>query len=197
MEGFAKAAVAELDHKCCQKAVQTAFTALCCKNSAVEEASASGAKSSCLSSAAATKTASSCSSLKSASTKTASAKANKKASACEKTCGAEAAAACASLKTASSCSGSAEAAFASISQREGKRLVLTGEAKCAKCDFAMEECSPVFQTADGKVYPLVKNDYTKKMKMKKAEAENGFEIVTKVRKLDGVKYLEVRNLKVL
>jgi hypothetical protein len=80
--------------------------------------------------------------------------------------------------------------------RTGTRLVLTGTALCGMCNLkTTEACTPVFQTADGKIYPLMKNDYVKKMRNTKTD--NGFEIVTRVRRVDGVKYLEVEVLKTL
>jgi hypothetical protein len=100
---------------------------------------------------------------------------------------------------AHSCSKSASAATASVADirhREGKRIVLTGKAVCGKCNLGLtEKCNSVFQTADGSAYRLIKNNHVKTMR--KTETPNGFRIVSYVRKFDGQKYLEVKNVKTL
>ncbi len=102
----------------------------------------------------------------------------------------------AALAGARSCSRSASAAtLAEINYREGKRLVLTGNSACGAELELTESCQSVFKTADGKIYRLMKNGHAKKMQNTKAD--NGFEIVTYVRLLDGEKYLEVKNFKTL
>ena len=103
----------------------------------------------------------------------------------------------AALAGASSCSRSASVAtLAEINYREGKRVVLTGESVCGHCDLELtESCQAAFKTADGKIYRLMKNK--KVTKMQNTKADKGFKIVTRVRKIDGEKYLEVRNFKVL
>ena len=100
------------------------------------------------------------------------------------------------LAGGSSCSRSASVAtLAEINYREGKRLVLTGNSACGAELELTESCQSVFKTADGKIYRLMKNGHAKKMQNTKAD--NGFEIVTYVRLLDGEKYLEVKNFKTL
>ena len=88
------------------------------------------------------------------------------------------------------------AEFAKIEANEGKTLVLTGDALCELCDLEWSEtCNTAFKTADGKVYRLIKNEATQKLR--KAEAEKGFEITTRVVEVDGEKYLELENFKAL
>ncbi|MEE9271129.1 MAG: hypothetical protein V3V49_12810 [Candidatus Krumholzibacteria bacterium] len=96
-----------------------------------------------------------------------------------------------------SCSKGAKAAsLADIRHREGKRVVLTGNAVCGKCNLGLTEaCQTFFQTADGTAYRLMKNNHVKAMR--NTETPNGFRIVSYVRKLDGTKYLEVKNFKTL
>ena len=100
---------------------------------------------------------------------------------------------------ASSCSKSAAkttASLADIRHHEGKRMILTGNTACGKCDLDLTEaCQGIFQTADGKVYRLMKNNHVKAMRS--TETDKGFRIVSYVRKLDGVKYLEVKNVRTL
>ncbi|HEX5132202.1 MAG TPA: hypothetical protein VFX92_06935 [Candidatus Krumholzibacteria bacterium] len=80
--------------------------------------------------------------------------------------------------------------------RENKRVVVAGTYACAHCTLhATETCAPVFKTADGKVYPLIRNPLA--ADLRKADTGNGLEIATSVKKIDGVKYLEVKSYKVL
>ncbi|MDH3199059.1 MAG: hypothetical protein OEO21_12560 [Candidatus Krumholzibacteria bacterium] len=77
-----------------------------------------------------------------------------------------------------------------IPYREAKRLVVVGTMACGSCTYKKTaSCAPLVKTEDGKVYPLVKNHMIKRMHQ--AETEQGFELSTRVRKFDGVKYLEV------
>ena len=95
--------------------------------------------------------------------------------ACSKPCGAKAA------KTAS---------VESIGEREGTRVVLVGHYACGHCDLGLDSgCQPAFQTKDGKNYLLIQNNLSKELKA--AARDTDVEIVTSVKKLDGVKYLEV------
>ncbi len=83
-----------------------------------------------------------------------------------------------------------------IPYRENKRLVLSGAYVCGHCNLKVTEgCSPMFKTADGKIYPLIKNPEA--MKLRAADSGNGVEIATSVKKLDGIKYLEVKSYKSL
>ncbi|MFQ5510507.1 MAG: hypothetical protein ACE5EO_01535 [Candidatus Krumholzibacteriia bacterium] len=88
------------------------------------------------------------------------------------------------------------ASVADIRGHEGTRVVLTGNAVCGKCNLGISEaCQSFFQTADGKVYRLIKNNHVKAMR--DAQAKNGFRIVSYVRKLEGAKYLDVQHVKTL
>lgn len=101
--------------------------------------------------------------------------------------------------TAASCDKStktAAAAVDAIPYREDKRLVLTGTYECGHCGIgATAECAPMFKTADGKVYPLWNSEHVSTMRNDK-KAKN-VEIATLVKKVDGVKYLDVKSYKAL
>lgn len=105
----------------------------------------------------------------------------------------------AAVRTAGSYSCSRSASTASLAElpyHEGRRIVLTGNTVCGKCVATVtDNCQTVFQTADGKYYLLLENNRVEDMK--ETKANDGFEIVTYVRKLDGTKYLEVKTYKVL
>lgn len=94
---------------------------------------------------------------------------------CSKTCGA---------KTAKT------AAIESIDDAEGKTYTLTGRYVCGACDLGVgKECQPAFKTVDGKNYLLSKNNLSQKLR--EDARDKDVEIVTRVKKYDGVKYLEV------
>ncbi len=94
---------------------------------------------------------------------------------CSKPCGPKAA------KTAS---------VETIGEREGARVVLVGHYACGHCDLGVSDaCQPAFQTKDGKNYLLSRNNLSKELKVSARNTD--VEIVTSVKKLDGVKYLEV------
>jgi len=101
--------------------------------------------------------------------------------------------------TSASCDKSTQTAAAAVDvvpYREDKRLVLTGTYECGHCGVgATAECSPMFKTADGKVYPLWNSDRVANLRSDKA-AKN-VEIATVVKKVDGVKYLDLKSYKVL
>ena len=83
-----------------------------------------------------------------------------------------------------------------IPYRADKRLVLSGTMQCGHCSYeATESCAPLLKTVDGKVYPLAPGQIL--TKMKKTEAADGFEVTTRVKKIDGVKYLDVVSFKAL
>lgn len=80
--------------------------------------------------------------------------------------------------------------------RENKRVVLTGAYVCGHCTLHVTDgCSPMFKTADGKVYPLIKNNESSSLR--KADTGKGVEIASSVKKIDGIKYLEVKSYKAL
>jgi hypothetical protein len=94
---------------------------------------------------------------------------------CSKPCGPKAA------KTAS---------IETIGVREGARVVLVGHYACGYCDLGVSDaCQPAFQTKDGKNYLLSRNNLSKELKVSARNTD--VEIVTSVKKLEGVKYLEV------
>jgi len=94
---------------------------------------------------------------------------------CAKPCGPKAA------KTAS---------IETIGEREGARVVLVGHYACGYCDLGVSDaCQPGFQTKDGKNYLLSRNNLSKELKATARDTD--VEIVTRVKKLDGAKYLEV------
>ncbi|MCZ6767066.1 MAG: hypothetical protein O7D32_09060 [bacterium] len=98
--------------------------------------------------------------------------------------------------TASGCSYSKKVSltYAEVNLHEGRRLVLTGNAVCSKCTFkTTESCSTLFQTADGNIYRLIDNNMIKGLRA----AEDDVKITTTVRKIDGVKYLEVETFKAI
>jgi hypothetical protein len=89
-----------------------------------------------------------------------------------------------------------KAAVDELPYRENKRVVLTGAYVCGSCQLHVTEgCSPLFKTADGKVYPLIQNPEA--TRLRQADAGKGVEIASTVKKLDGVKYLEVKSYKTL
>lgn len=105
----------------------------------------------------------------------------------------------AAVKTAgagASCEKSTTTAAAAVDvvpYREDKRLVLTGTYECGHCGVgATAECSPMFKTADGKVYPLWNSDRVSSLRK---DEDKNVEISTVVKKVDGVKYLDVKSYK--
>lgn len=79
--------------------------------------------------------------------------------------------------------------------KENKKVNLAGSYACGHCTLAKtEDCSPMFKTADGKVYPLFKN--SRSSALKELEGKN-IQVSGSVKKVDGVKYLEVKSYKVL
>ena len=82
-----------------------------------------------------------------------------------------------------------------VPYREDKRLVLTGSYECGHCGIgATAECSPMFKTVDGKVYPLWNSDRVASLRQ---DNDKNVEIATVVKKVDGVKYLDVKSFKAL
>jgi len=82
-----------------------------------------------------------------------------------------------------------------VPYREDKRLVLTGSYECGHCGIgATAECSPMFKTVDGKVYPLWRSSHVASLRQ---DNDKNVEIATVVKKVDGVKYLDVKSYKSL
>ncbi|HEX6790075.1 MAG TPA: hypothetical protein VF247_02080 [Candidatus Krumholzibacteria bacterium] len=97
---------------------------------------------------------------------------------------------CSSAKTAS-----LKGKVDELSYREGKRIVLAGSYACGHCTLQKtEDCSPMFKTADGKVYPLLQNNHAKEMR---GDEGKNLEVSGTVKKVDGVKVIEVKSYKVL
>ena len=92
----------------------------------------------------------------------------------------------------SSCVGkpSKTAKVESIEYREGRTVVMEGRYVCGACELGIgENCQPAFRSTDGKNYLLVRNNLSKQLRNDARDKD--VEIVSRVRKLDGVKYLEV------
>jgi hypothetical protein len=82
-----------------------------------------------------------------------------------------------------------------VPYREDKRLVLTGSYECGHCGMGVTpECSPMFKTVDGKVYPLWNSNRVASLR---EDDDKNVEIATVVKKVDGVKYLDVKSYKAL
>jgi hypothetical protein len=79
--------------------------------------------------------------------------------------------------------------------KENKRVTLAGSYACGHCTLAKtEDCTPMLKTADGKIYPLLKNSHASELR--DSEGKN-IEVSGTVKKVDGVKYLEIKSYKVL
>ena len=97
---------------------------------------------------------------------------------------------CAATKTAS-----LKGLVDEMPYKENKKVNLAGSYACGHCTLAKtEDCSPMFKTADGKIYPLFKN--SRSSALKDLEGKN-IQVSGSVKKVDGVKYLEVKSYKVL
>ncbi len=70
-----------------------------------------------------------------------------------------------------------------------KRLVVTGAMECGKCTAkTTASCAPLFKTTDGKTYPLWKSSMVKNMQK---DSASEYEVSTRVKKVNGIKYLDV------
>jgi hypothetical protein len=149
----------------------------------------------------ASKSASSC-------TKTSTASAAKVASASgdKPSCSKTAQASCASMtKTASAacCAKMAKqahyaqvkAAADNVPYRMNTRVVVAGTYTCGSCDLGMtDKCQAFLKTADGDLYPLKMDKQAKSIY--KSGSKN-IEVVARVTKAGGVKYLDVTSYKAL
>ncbi len=98
-------------------------------------------------------------------------------------------------KCASAQSASLKGKVDEMPYRESKRVVLAGSYACGHCTLQKtEDCSPMLKTADGKVYPLLQNNNA--MEMRSKEGKN-LEVSGTVKKVDGIKFLEVKSFKVM
>jgi hypothetical protein len=105
--------------------------------------------------------------------------------------------ACAAAAKADGCEKSTRtAAVDELPYREYRGLVLTGSYACGHCTVgAFDECTPLFRTADGKTYRLWEGD--RLASLRREGAAKNVEIATVVKKIEGVKYLEVKSYKIL
>ena len=79
--------------------------------------------------------------------------------------------------------------------KENKRVTLAGSYACGHCTLQKtEDCSPMLKTADGKIYPLLEN--ARASELKDIEGKN-VEVSGTVKKVEGVKFLQVKSYKVL
>ncbi len=84
-----------------------------------------------------------------------------------------------------------------IPDRENKRVVLMGNVICGGCKLeGIKRCQPMLKTKDGKIYPLAGNVKMKKMGGCKG-SDTAYEIRGRVKKIYGVKYVDVTSYSVL
>jgi hypothetical protein len=143
---------------------------------------------------------------KTASTCTKSASAAKVASSGKASCSKAAQAACASQsKTAQSacCAKMAKQAHYAqvktaadnIPYRMNSRVVIAGTYQCGSCDLGTtDKCQAFIKTADGDLYPIKMDKQAKSIY--KSGSKN-IEVVARVTKAGGVKYLDVTSFKAL
>jgi hypothetical protein len=82
-----------------------------------------------------------------------------------------------------------------IPEAERSRVVVAGTLECGHCTYdAVGTCQPLLKTADGKVYPMLRNHLIKKMHKSGAAK---VEVTSNVRNAHGVKYLDVKTFKAL
>jgi hypothetical protein len=82
-----------------------------------------------------------------------------------------------------------------IPGRVNTRVVMTGTYKCGSCDLGQtKKCQAFLKTADGNLYPLEKNAKVKKLKASKGKE---FEVVGRIHKEGGIKFVEVTSVKAL
>jgi hypothetical protein len=99
--------------------------------------------------------------------------------------------ACTEAKTAA-----VKTAVDDLPYAENRRVVLAGSYACGHCALGVtEECAPMLKTADGKVYPMINSARVDAMRA--AKLANGVEVSGLVKKLDGVKYIDVKSYRAL
>ncbi|MCK5407030.1 MAG: hypothetical protein KAJ37_06235, partial [Candidatus Krumholzibacteria bacterium] len=82
-----------------------------------------------------------------------------------------------------------------IPGRVNTRIVVTGTYKCGSCDLGQtKKCQAFLKTAEGNLYPLEKNAKVKELKASKGKE---FEVVGRVHKEGGIKFLSVTSAKAL
>ncbi len=114
--------------------------------------------------------------------------------ACSKMSG-SAKSACCSKQKAANASASIQGVSTDMPWHESKRIVLTGSYVCGKCSLSkLDFCQGFLKTSEGSLFPLMTGLQVNKMKMAAHSKDaKGFEVVSKVRIINGVKYLQVRN----
>jgi hypothetical protein len=91
---------------------------------------------------------------------------------------------------------SAKHAVDKLPYAENRRVVLAGTYECGHCELHLtDECSPMLKTADGKIYPLLHNARVEALR--EAKCANGVEVSGLVRKIDGVKVIDVKSYRAL
>lgn len=109
---------------------------------------------------------------------------------CAKSAAAGSKEACAQAKTAS-----LKGVVDEMPYRESKKVVLTGAYACGHCQLQKtEECSPMLKTADGKVYPMLQSNHVAEIKAAKAAS---IQVTGVVKKVDGVKFIDVKSYKAI
>ena len=109
---------------------------------------------------------------------------------CAKSAAAGSKEACAQAKTAS-----LKGVVDEMPYRESKKVVLTGAYACGHCQLQKtEECSPMLKTADGKIYPMLQSNHVAEIKAAKAAS---IQVTGVVKKVDGVKFIDVKSYKAI
>lgn len=111
-------------------------------------------------------------------------------------CGAKSASAAASEeKCAENKSASLKGVVDEMPYRVSKRVTLAGSYACSHCNLEKTEaCAPMLKTADGKVYPLLET--ARASELKNVEGKN-IEVSGTVKKVDGIKFLDVKSYRVM
>jgi len=79
--------------------------------------------------------------------------------------------------------------------RENKRVTLAGAYACGHCNLdKTEDCAPMLKTADGKIYPLLETARASELKNTDGKS---IQVSGTVKKVDGVKFLDVKSYRVM
>jgi len=82
-----------------------------------------------------------------------------------------------------------------IPYHDAKRMVLSGQYVCGRCTLQkLDFCQGFLKTTDGNLYPLLMNGMAREMMKKRSKQ---LKVVAQVRKVQGVKFLDVKAFKVL
>jgi len=108
---------------------------------------------------------------------------------CEKSASAAAAGCCESGAKSASLKGTVDV----LPYSESKRVVLAGSYACGHCTLEKTaDCTPMLKTADGKIYPLLKSNRASELRSMEGK---GIEVSGVVKKIDGVKFIDVKSYK--